>query len=346
MRMGLCVTENRVSAVALRRGHTVWAAEATFEGEEDLSRVLATLASERPRGARTVAVALAAGAARLKTVDGLPRLKRRDLVAHVRLNSRRYFLQNGIPLVTDAVPLETGGALLAGTPAPLVEALAAGLEAAGLRCRLIVPADLLPAPSPNGGVPDELSEGFRSAIAAALAPLPLLSLLPDAARARHQSDLRLSLLRWTVAAASAALLAVATWIVRDILVSQGAERELARLKPGLEAALSARRDLDASDAALSLISGLDADAPRRGRFLADLTRALPDSAFLVSVRLDPDDSGWLSGYAPSAAATVARLERAGLIRDARMEGSVTREIQAGRELERFSLRFRVAQGNR
>ncbi len=48
----------------------------------------------------------------VKTIAGLPKLSRCDLAAHVRVNSRRYFLQNGHPLVTDARPTP-GGALIA-----------------------------------------------------------------------------------------------------------------------------------------------------------------------------------------------------------------------------------------
>ena len=340
--MGILVDAACVSAVAVRRGRIVWAAESHYAEPSELAQVLGALAAERPRGAREASVALAEGVARVKTVEGLPRLKRRDLVAHVRLNSRRYFLQNGVPLVTDAMPLRQAGALLAGAPVPLVEAVVAGLAAAGIACRSITPAELLPTTSVTLPLPEGLSDGARAAFRIASAPPGTLSLMPEQARARQARDRVASIRRWAAAAAAAIVLCAAGWTVGQWRLRTRAEQELEQLKPSLHAALSARRDLEATDHALGLMAAMESGSARRGRFLAELTRALPDSAFVVSLRLDPDGAGSLSGYAPRAAAIVARLERAGLVRRAALEGPVTREVVAGRELERFALRFRSA----
>ncbi len=102
-----------------------------------------------------------------------------------------------------------------------------------------------------------------------------------------------------------------------------------------------QRDLDAANEALEVLAATQADKAYRGRLLADLTRSLPDSSFLVSLRLEADGTGSLSGYAAHAAAVVAGLEHSDIIRDPSLEGATTREAVSGRELERFAMRFRL-----
>ncbi len=326
--VGISVESARVVACAVRRGRTVWGAEAAYAGTEDLARVLAALAAERPHRARRASVVLAPGLARLKAVEGLPPLRRADLADHVRLHSRRYFLQNGVPLVTDASPAG-GRATLAAAPVPLVEAIAEGLAAAGLSCAAIVPAETLGA-----------SPGLESATAAATLRTPALSLLSDAVRRRaREADAR-SLARLAVAATLSLVLAAAAYADALVRRERAAAGELARLGPAVDAAVAVRRDLAATTAALEVLGARSAGA-RPVRVLADLARALPDSAFLASARFERDGTVRLSGYAKSAARVLERLERVpGLARGA-AEGPVTREVVAGREWERFTLVFRV-----
>jgi hypothetical protein len=280
-------------------------------------------------------VALSPDLVRVKMLEGLPSLRQRDLTAHVRLNSRRYFLQNGCAIVTDAQRLGSG-TLVAGTPARLVEAIADGLDGAGLRCTAILPAALLRAGPAQADV----------ARAAALARSAPVSLLPDGLRALVAREAARSLRRWAVAAALAVGLAVVSAFLAMIRAERGAERELEHLRPALEAALTVERDLDATSQALAAFAAAQSERPRRARFLADLTRALPDSAFLVSLRLEPDGTGALSGFAPHAAVVLARLERADLVSNATLDGPATREVVGGRELERFAMRFRVGRADR
>ncbi len=317
-RVDLTIGPAQLHAAVLRRGRVVWAADAVYQDAGDLAQALAALAAERPGGVRRAAVTLTAGVARVKTVEGLPALERNDLAAHVRLHSRRYFLQNGVALVTDAMPLpgsqangEPPVALLAGAPLPIVEAILEGLNAAGLGCVGIVAADTA------------------------------LSLVPDRMRERARATLQRSVLRWGAICAAATLLAGASWFGSEVHNERAAERELARLKPALDGALAVQRDLDAAHDALGAIAAAQAGKMYRARFLARLTSALPDSAFLVGLRLEPDGTGSLSGYAPRAAAVVAQLERRGIVRTPTLEGPTSREVVAGRELERFAIRFRL-----
>lgn len=329
--VGISVEPARVVACAVRRGRTVWAAEAGYAGTQDLAQVLAALAAERPARARVARVALACGLARLKLVEGLPRLRRADLAAHVQLNSRRYFVQNGVPLVTDAHP-EGGASRLAATPAPLVEAIAEGLAAAGLECAAIVPAQAL-----------ENAEGVETATAVASVRRPALSLLPHTLRQRARDAESRSLYRLAFAAAASLVLAGAAHAGALIRRERAAAAELARLAPTVAGALAVRRDLDAATAALDLLQGAEGSGARPVRVLAAITAALPDSAFLASARFERDGTVRLAGYAKSAARVLERLERIPGLSHGAAEGPVTREVVAGREWERFTIVFRVRQ---
>ncbi len=335
MRVGIAIEAARVSAVALRRGRIVWAAEAAYDGAEDLERALAALAAERPRGATVAAVGLGSDVARVKTITGLPRVRHELLATHVRLNSRRYFLQNGVPLVTDACSINMGsapGALLAGAPVPIIDAITRGLGSAGMSCQTIFPLGAL-GPLSLG------SDGFAAARATAIARSSPLTLLPDTVRAERSAALGRSVKRWAWIAIASWVFAATTWFIVQGSRERAATQELARLKPGLEAALSIRADLDGATDALALLARVAGTRSHRARFLASLARALPDSAFLVSVRLEPGGRGSIAGYASNASQVLARLERAGLLRRPLLDGPVTREVVAGRERERFAIRF-------
>jgi hypothetical protein len=306
------VEEGRITATLRRLGRPVWAASACYAGTDDLASALAALAAERPARARAARVTLDPAVARIKEVPTLPRLSRRDLAAHVQLHSRRYFLQNGVPLVTDALPLEGGGARLAAAPLPLVTAVCDGLAAAGLACTDIVPADE-----------------------------PGLSLLPAPQRTARAHDQRRVLVRWAMAALFASLLAGAAWVGSKVRAERAAQEALARMRAPLAAALAVRRDLDAATEALGVLHAAAAPSSSAA-FLATLATALPDSAFLVTVELAAGGTVRLAGYAPRAAAVAAALERARLLRAPAFEGRVTRETVLGRERERFTLRAVLA----
>jgi hypothetical protein len=338
VRLGIAVLADRVSVVALRGQTTVWAAEAPYEDAADLERSLAALAAERPRRANVATVGLSADVARVKVLEGLPRLSHPQLAAHVRLHSRRYFLQNGIPLVTDARPLDAkrdpGRALAAAAHTPLIEAIARGLDAAGLACNAIAPLSLMG--------PSDADDSLSLARTAARAKSTPLALLPDATRASRIAAANRSLTTWALVAIASVVLAIASWFLVQARDERAATRELARIRPAVETAIAVRSDLDATTDALALLARVSAGRAHRAKQLADLARALPDSAFLVSVRFEPDGRGSLAGYAPSAAQVLARLERSGAALHPALDGPVTRETLGGRERERFAVRFDAA----
>jgi hypothetical protein len=350
--LGISVEPGRVRAVALARGRVVWAAEAEYAGPGDLAEVLGRLAAERPRGFHRARVTLGADVAQLKVVDAMPRLGARDLAAHVALQPRRYFLANGVALVTDAVPHGRANrsghapALLAAAPEPLVEAVAAGVRAAGLTLEGLAPAAAFPAKAAAAAPLALALLGDRGALyvpafTAAASSEPRLMLLPAAARRTSERARFAAARRWLVLAGASLGLAFVSRVAVVSRRERNAERELAALHRTLEQALAERRDLDAATEALDFLSRAEAQRPRQAALLARVTHGLPDSAFLSVFRIEADGRGTIVGFAPRAADVVAALERVPGVSAPALEGAVTREVAGPREWEGFRIRFRT-----
>lgn len=336
--IGIALEEGRLWAVAVRRGRAVWAAESTYANEADLAEALASLAASRPRGTRTLSVALGASLVTVKSVEGLPPLKPRDLAAHVQLKSRRYFLQNGVPLVTGVAERTTDDGLpvlAAAAEAPLIEAVVAGTRQAGLDCRAIVAGVLLPAP-PDNVLPD--NAGLRLAYAAATARRYPIALTTDSWRHDQRSrQLRLTR-RLAVIAAISLGLGLAAQIAGPAWRLQRDSRQLSRLDARVAGALAVRAELDAVTEALRVAASEQTQRSGTARFLADLARALPDSVFLTALELR-GDTGTVSGYAARAAAAVAAIQRLSGVERAALEGAVVQDLVGDAERERFTVRF-------
>ncbi len=349
--LGIAVEVGRVRAVAVTRGLVTWAGEAEYASHADLAEVLARLAAERPARVRTVRIALGAALADRKVVQAMPKLGARDLARHVALQPRRYFLANTVSLVTDAVPFGRGNgngrrpALIAAAPEPLLDAIAAGLRAAGLTPEAIAPAEDFSGEG-NADPPGPLRHlgdaGARYATAyAAATRSPRLLLLPATLRERNQRDRALSGRRWIIAGALSLALGAVSYVGALSRQRSGAEAELLRLRHGVTSALSARADLDRVTDALAFLAGVEQRRTHHAALLARVTVALPDSAFLAAFRVDPDGRGMLAGYAPRAADVVAALEHVVGLGGPALDGPVTREVQGSREWDRFTVRFRV-----
>jgi hypothetical protein len=91
-------------------------------------------------------------------------------------------------------------------------------------------------------------------------------------------------------------------------------------------------------AALDEVAAFDASRRPATTLLAELTRALPDGAAMVALRID-SAGGSLVAVAPRAPAVLMPLERVPGIRAPEIVGPVTREVLGGREVERVTVRF-------
>lgn len=98
--------------------------------------------------------------------------------------------------------------------------------------------------------------------------------------------------------------------------------------------LALAREVASRRAGLSPLDIERASHPSVSLLLADLTRALPDGAYLDGLAID-GQSVSLSGYASSAAALIPALAQSGRFSDVHFTGGVTREPERG--LERFQI---------
>jgi len=186
---------------------------------------------------------------------------------------------------------------------------------------------------------------FAAAYAAALARPRLLFLPKEALEARRIRAAR-ALRRLAAATAGLWLLAGAVYAVRLGAAARAADREMAAMGAAVDSALAVRRDLDAATGVMATIARAEGERSRHLALLAALTRALPDSSVVVSLRVAPDSTVRLSGYAAGAARVLARIEQVSLLRGARLEGSVTREVLGAgtpqqRSWDRFALVARL-----
>jgi hypothetical protein len=184
---------------------------------------------------------------------------------------------------------------------------------------------------------------FAPAYAGAVA-VPRLQLLPAEARAAGARERHRRAVCLLALAAAFWVGAGAISVGRLLSTLQAATRSLAAIRPRVDSALAARRDLDAGTLALATV---DAAARARSRhlvLLAQLSRALDDSTYLVALKVGVEGTVRLVGYAPRAARVLAALERVPTVRDAKFESPVTRETVNGRpELDRFAIVARLVE---
>jgi len=115
---------------------------------------------------------------------------------------------------------------------------------------------------------------------------------------------------------------------------QHLQSRLAEAQRNAAQTLALAREVASRRAGLSPLDIERASRPSVSLLLADLTRALPDGAYLDALTID-GQSVSLSGYATSAAALIPALAQSGSFTDAHFTGGVTREPE--RNLERFQI---------
>lgn len=206
------------------------------------------------------------------------------------------------------------------------------------RSRLIAKPDaaaveLAPALVALGAEGSHFAAAYGATVAA-----PRLSLLPANALARRAHAARRQLIRLFIVAAVLWLLAFVTYGARLEIATASAQRELDANRGALDSALALRRELDAGTASLGEFVNLSASRSRHLMIIAGITSALGDSCYLITLQIAPGGIVRIAGYAPSAVRVVASLGHVPLLRDARLEGPVTRErTPAGLELDRFAI---------
>lgn len=148
-RIGIAIGGDRLRALALRDGRVLWVTEAALVDDESLDGAIERLLTsvDHRRWPRTSVVA-SVGPVRsqVKCISGLPPIgDPRALELLVREGASRFFLRNGVPLLTTTLRIDAVDAVWAGSiDQPVVEAARMGCNAAGMRLIAVVPsADIL-----------------------------------------------------------------------------------------------------------------------------------------------------------------------------------------------------------
>lgn len=389
--IGLGIGGDSVRAVALSAGKIAWAAERA-RTEEPLTRTIERILTDAPmarwRQPRVIA-AVGPTHAQTKRLVGLPpvgdQLRLGDVV---RESASRFFLKNGVPLVTTWSPCADGPPWAAAVEQPVLEAIESACRMRRVKLAAIVPtvsvlacvADEANGTSciawKDGGVWVELALEAGELVAVRRAGdagglitpdtthFPMADVLgPEGSRfadalgaARARPDDMLAwrgrrdpqastVPQWRLAlAALAIILATAGWLaapgVAARLVERAAVARLTKLGPVRRDVTFAEREFAKLTGALSEVAAFDGPRIPMTPLLGDLTRALPDESALVTLRL-ARDGGNLVALTPRAAVVLTKLETVPGIDGAEIIGPVTREVLAGKTLERVTIRFRV-----
>lgn len=171
---------------------------------------------------------------------------------------------------------------------------------------------------------DAEAAAFAAAYAAARRA-PVLTLLPHGTRAARARHLRRRVVQVAALGATLWVAAGVVHVARLAAASHGARHELAVVGPAVDSVLALRRDLVRLRSALMTLARPDRERSRMLPLLADLTGALSDSTFLVTLAVEPSGVVRLAGYTPRAAQALAELGRVRALDDVRLEGVPSRE---------------------
>jgi hypothetical protein len=391
MCIGLGIASDSVRAVGVRGATVVWAVEAERASNDDLSAAIVQLLQHAtlPRWPRPVIVAaIGPAASQTKRLSGLPATADvATMRSIIREGTPRFFLRNGIPLITAGVRMEEPGAVWAAAfDLPVVRDIEAACRTLGLRVRLIVPSIVaLPRAVEagrlewtDGDVHSELTVGERrllntrrlsttgkntsQIVAPPIAIASLHSLGADAWRfadaygatqlpddeplglRSSSGELDAGVSRRSVRVAAVCLClamvaALATPTVARTVGTHRIARQLSAIGRRARDAEAAERDLARMSEALAEVASFDASRRSPTLILSQLTRALPENAALVTVRLDTA-GGTMVILAPRAAAALAALDSVKSVVAPEIIGPVTKEMTGTRELERATVQFR------
>jgi len=201
----------------------------------------------------------------------------------------------------------------------------------------------------DGWVPPLMAVGAEAAsyapAYAAAVGRPRFELLPPATRAARARQARRLHIRLAAIGAALWIAAGTEYVGRLSVTSSRATHSLDAVRSSVDSALAVRRDLALATAALDLVARAERGRSRHLALAAELTRVLGDSIHLVALRVGPDGTVRLAGYAPVAARALAALEGIAILKDVRFEGPITRETGNGkRETDRFAVVARLEVG--
>jgi hypothetical protein len=169
---------------------------------------------------------------------------------------------------------------------------------------------------------------------------------PLALRTGAQSDAAVSrrrIVAASIAFASAALIALVTPAVASVIDQSRVLKQLNAIAPQARDAAVVEQELRRMTRALAQVDAFATARRSPTALLASLTRVLPPGAALVTLRVD-SAGGTLVFLAPRAARAIASLDSVAEIASPEVVGPVTKEIAGTKEVERATVRFRLAVG--
>lgn len=264
-----------------------WVESVPYETSDELrDAVIRVGESSRPhRGSKQVLVSIDGSLIQQRTLTDLPPVAPRALRALVARGTSRFFRQNGHPLVSGAIwsASETGSgrtATAAAIDGVLAQAIVDGVARSGLRVE-----DIIPDPGPSE-----------------------LSLLPESERARQQQSEWRQVGRMAVATGLLWLIVIAGLAMRLWFESRRVESELRQLAEPRTALIKARQAIEEATAMVSAVSESQAQRQKVAGWVWQLTRAMPDSAFIEELTMGANGAGIIKGRAASAAGVVTMVQ--------------------------------------
>jgi hypothetical protein len=343
--VGLAIERDRLRAVGVRGTRVLWGMDAPVSDATPLGPALDAFLGQLPLGRRfgrpRVTVALGPTFAQTKRLAGLPPIgDERVLAKTVNEHAARFFLKNGIPLVTTSVRLDANGQpWAAALQKNIVDTIVGACRASRLELAGIVPAVDVAKPEVAALAPlGRVALEFAAAYGAAVTPEALTWRAGSATGAEERAP------RWRITAiACGAGLALVVAVFAPGLGARAAEHRaiahLATIGAPNRAAERVAHDNALVTRALGEVATFDRGRRSITAFMAALANALPNGAALLALHVD-SAGGSVVAFAPRAGALLTRLEKVPGLAAPEITGPVTREIALGHEVERVTVRFR------
>ncbi len=308
------VEPTQLRATARRRGTLCWELMVEREAGESIASAIGALLARVPRPrwplpTPAVVVRVGAECVQVKRLRGLPDTQdARLLSAVLREGASRFFVGEPAALLTSDVRLREDGTVWAAAfRRALVAEIADRVRADGYAVVSVVPMTDLELRAPLAAPNASSVSRARAALALSAAVVALLGgALAPALVASRQATI--------------------------------ARTELASFDAPTRRALTELASLDAVTSALEAYGATAARRQSAIAFLSRLTVALPSETALLMIRLD-SLGGTLVAVGPRASTLVSRLDSMPAVSAPEIVGPVTREVVAGRELERATVRF-------
>jgi hypothetical protein len=343
--VGLAVERDRLRAVGVRGTRVMWGVDAPMSDATPLGTALDAFLGQLPLrrrwGRPRVTVALGATFAQTKRLAGLPPVgDERMLAKTVNEHAARFFLKNGIPLVTTSVRFDAKGQpWAAALQKNVVDTIVSACRASRLELAGIVPAVDVAEPevaalAPLGGEALEFAAAYGAAVTRGA-----LTWRAGTGAGAEENAPRWRIVTLPCAASVALILAVLAPGFGARVAEHRAIAHLAKIGASTRSAGQVAHDNELVTRALGEVAVFDRGRRPVTMLMAALAKALPEGAALLALHVD-SAGGSVVAFAPRAGALLARLETVPGLAAPEITGPVTREVVAAHEVERVTVRFR------